>query len=494
MKKLALYGLASLLAFSFAACDSYEEPNPLPQTNAQESILKTEDVVVAPKIEDAVYDLAQLNNESTPIVLATVTTDKLPETYEFAADVYISSNGFERQAPVEATVTKVADLDGTYEVAVTPDAMQAAYYSAISKGPKTKQVQVRFNLKTVIGTQVAFVGGPQNFYGPYTMSIKPFPSNLVIEDSYYLLGTINDWSVATAIKFNHSGADPYDDPVFSLAVDITADQAAAGWWWKVVPASTYEHGDWVDANGAQYGPEVNGDESLSGMLVGMQVNDKGEVTVSPGAGCIKQGGQLLITINIEEGTYAFTSAVSNLYTPGDANGWDAAGSMQLYTNDYANYMGYALLSPGGFKFTSAPDWNHTNYGDGGAAGVLSTDGGAGNLSVAAAGLYWCNVNTASLTYTTTLINTIGLIGDATPNGWDASTAMTTTDNKVWTATVKLKGGEFKFRANDAWDVNLGGDLQNLTQDGANIASPGEGTYEVTLNLGQLPYSATLVKK
>ncbi len=87
-----------------------------------------------------------------------------------------------------------------------------------------------------------------------------------------------------------------------------------------------------------------------------------------------------------------------------------------------------------------------------------------------------------------------MIGDATPAGWDASTALTSDDNLIWKGTIEFKGGEFKFRCNDDWDVNLGGDMQNLTPGGANIASPGEGTYEVTLNLSQLPYSCTLEKK
>ena len=66
---------------------------------------------------------------------------------------------------------------------------------------------------------------------------------------------------------------------------------------------------------------------------------------------------------------------------------------------------------------------------------------------------------------------------------------------VYSADVKLKGsGEFKFRANNGWDINLGGNLSALTAGGDNIATPGEGTYTVTLDLSQVPYSATVVKK
>ena len=88
-----------------------------------------------------------------------------------------------------------------------------------------------------------------------------------------------------------------------------------------------------------------------------------------------------------------------------------------------------------------------------------------------------------------------MIGDATPGGWEASPALTPDENNlVWKGTVTFGGGEFKFRANDGWDINLGGSISDLSQGGDNIASPGAGTYEVTLNLSSLPYSCTLVKK
>lgn len=490
MKKIAYFGLSAVFALGFASCDDYEEPNPQPQTNPQESILKTEDVVVASALGEETYDLVALNEAGTPVHVATVTTSELPDTYAFASIVEISSNGFSRSAVVPSNVVRNTENPDNYDIYVKAADLQEVYYNNISKGPKAKAIEARVALKTVIGKQEAYVGGASNYYGPYALTVQPFPSSLVIEDNYYLLGTINDWSVATAVKFNHSDLNPYDDPVFTLKVDISADQAAEGWWWKIVPESTYVTGNWVEAANGSYGVAENGSEEPAGLLVARTD------TEDCGAGCLKMDGQLLLTINLEEGTYEFTSAVDNLWTPGDANGWNHGASQMLYTNDYANYYGYAVLSPNGFKFTNAPDWNHVGYGDGGAEGVLSTDGGAGNLLVPALGLYWCSVNTASLTYSVTAVNTIGLIGDATPGGWDASTALTpSADYLTWTATVKFVAGkEFKFRANDAWDINLGGDLNNLEQNGPNIASPGDGDYEVTLNLGSLPYTATIVKK
>ncbi len=180
-----------------------------------------------------------------------------------------------------------------------------------------------------------------------------------------------------------------------------------------------------------------------------------------------------------------------LYTPGNSNGWNQEASQPLSCYDAIHFSGYAVLD-GEFKFTTQTNWDGTNYGAGEEPGTLSTEGG--NLSVTPGGLYWCTADLDKLTYTTYYISTIGVVGDATPNGWAASTALTTEDNLVWKGDITFGAGEFKFRANDDWAVNLGGKLNDLSQGGDNIPSPGEGTYEVTLNLGKIPYSCTLVKK
>lgn len=477
---------ALVLAMGFTSCDNYEEPNPPAQTNPQESILKTDEVAVNNALgAETLYDLAELSNNGNEILIATINCATLPESYHFDANVEISANGFAKAATVPSRV-EAAEAENTYNIYVTPDDLQGVYYQNISKGPASKTIEVRIGLMAVTGNETAYVGGPDNFYGPFEMHVTPFPSDLVIENNYYLLGTINGWSVATAVKLNHSDASPYDDPVFTLAVDISSAEAADGWWWKIVPESTYATGDWVGGANTQFGVADNGDSAMSGMLVASTAD------AEPGAGCVKEAGQFLLSINMEEGTYEFTSAVPFLYTPGDSNGWSQGSSQMLYTTNYSDYYGYAYLSTGGFKFTTAPDWDHTNLGSTGEEGTLSTDGGAGNLTVPTTGLYWCHVNTASLTYELTQVTTIGVIGDATPGGWDNSTALTpSADMLTWTGQVTFGTGEFKFRANNGWDVNLGGSLQDLQQDGANLASPGAGTYTVTLNLGQLPYAATI---
>lgn len=188
-----------------------------------------------------------------------------------------------------------------------------------------------------------------------------------------------------------------------------------------------------------------------------------------------------------------------LYTPGNSNGWSHSASQLLQTDNYTTYYGYAYLD-GGFKFTSADNWDGFNFGAGDEEGTLSVDPGAKDLE-AEAGLYWCDVNVDNLTYSLTEVTTYGLIGDATAGGWDASTAMEPSEDMLtWTVTTTLTEGTFKFRANDAWDLNLGGagdddpseNYGDLVQNGKNLASPGAGTYTITLDLSKLPYSCTVV--
>ncbi len=466
------------MSLGFAACDNYEEPNPAPQTNPQSSILQTSDVVAASKVVAEAYNLKALNDENSDILVSDITVSGLPEGYTLKAVAQVSADGFANYFECPAVVEHV-DSTTTYNVYVSPDDVQGIYYDNVSHNPAQAKVAVRYALYTVSGKQEARVGGPENFYGPYDLNIVPFPASRVIEDEYYLMGTVSDGSVAGAVKLQHSDINPYDDPVFSAKFDITP-----GWVWQIVPASTLVD---MNANGTTiYGVVPGLENELSGDLLSFA--DGGV------PGVLNESFPYLLTVNMETLTYSFTLAIEQLYTPGNSNGWSQTASQLLTTTDYVNYSGYAYLN-GEFKFSTAPNWDGTNFGSTGVEGQLTGDGGAGNLNAPVAGLYWLNVNISNLTYSAVLCSTYGLIGDSTPGGWDASTPLTpSADFLKWTATVTLKDGEFKFRANDAWDINLGGEMNNLTPGGNNIKSPGAGTYEVTLDLSTVPYTCTLVKK
>lgn len=481
MKKFALLSVVAM-ALAVTACDDNDIID-IP-VNDKPLEFAVEDLTMTTSAEmGATLDLASLENSGKLITLANYNLKNFPAGYDLNVIMQLSAT---------ETFDRVVDIPVTVEentLTIKPVDLQGFYYDNISKGPKERTVYVRYEAYAVKDQTSVRLGNPEYFWGPVAMTVLPMPSNFTIEENYYLLGTVNGWSVASALKFSHSDINQYDDPVFSIKVDITPDQAASGWWWKIVPESTYVTGNWVDGDNTSFGVAENGSEDLKGILVG-RTADK-----DCGAGCLKVAGPYILTINMEEGTYEFTSAIENLWTPGNSNGWNQGNSQMLYTDDFIKYYGYVHLN-GDFKFTSAPNWDGINYGNAGTDGKLSTDGGAGNLSVGKDALYWAYVNLPGLTYELTEVATIGIIGNATPGGWDASTALTpSADFLTWTGEFNFKGtGEWKFRANNGWDINLGGSLSKLEQNGGNLATPGEGTYVVKLDLSKLPYSCTVTKK
>ena len=205
------------------------------------------------------------------------------------------------------------------------------------------------------------------------------------------------------------------------------------------------------------------------------------------------------TIGFTLNTYYIPIVYPQLYVPGAYQGWapDAADSIGSVKSN-SKFEGYIYFDQATeFKFTSQRDWNGTNYGDGGSAGTLSTDAGAGNLSVAEAGFYKLNVDTQALTWSS-LKTTWSIIGSITAGGdWSTDDEMTFDPaTGLWSVTGDFPAGEFKFRANDAWDLNYGS-LNNdgiLDQkDGNNIVLDAAGNYTITLDLTNTVYKYSIKK-
>ena len=63
--------------------------------------------------------------------------------------------------------------------------------------------------------------------------IEATPEALFIDTAYYLIGDVNKWNSEALIKFGHSGKDVYEDPVFSMIVEMPKDEC----YWKIIPQS-----------------------------------------------------------------------------------------------------------------------------------------------------------------------------------------------------------------------------------------------------------------
>lgn len=196
----------------------------------------------------------------------------------------------------------------------------------------------------------------------------------------------------------------------------------------------------------------------------------------------------------------YSTDLPKLAVPGNHQGWNPPTAPRIASSAFGatDYEGYVWLD-GGFKFV-APDaagnfnWGNPDWADDGSfSGALALTGETD--CSAAAGYYRVRANTTTLLYTVEP-TTWGIIGAATPLSWDNSTPLTyNSTTKKWEGTVVMTAGEFKFRANGAWSINLGGDPDGddcMNYDGPNLSVAAGGTYFVELDLSNpRKYSYTL---
>ncbi len=204
---------------------------------------------------------------------------------------------------------------------------------------------------------------------------------------------------------------------------------------------------------------------------------------------------VLITPYAASPTYEYT----DLFLIGDATagGWDnAITNMNLYpllkTSNSKIYQFTGLFKAGGFKIIKNKGSWDAQYGSGGA-GLLSVDGGSGNISISQEGYYKLTINTATLTYTLDPVSapiktydSISIIGTVNGN-WNNDTQLTKSsfDPHMWKISkTSLKAGEFKFRANNAWDNSWGLNSEffgTAILGGDNIPLTSDWDYDVYFN-------------
>lgn len=203
--------------------------------------------------------------------------------------------------------------------------------------------------------------------------------------------------------------------------------------------------------------------------------------------------QYVITANENDMTYNVDGLAyaDMIWQAGNANGWGSPaaglknkGWKDARDND-GDYFGFMYLN-GEFKFRSQETtWDAPDWGLGASEGTLAAQ--AGNI-YADEGFYMVEANLATMTYQLTPITTIGVIGgfEDTPS-WEHDEAALTynTATGAWEGYCTIPAGvEFKFRANEDWAINWGGDMNNLSYDGGNLKVDNDGYYFIQL---YIPY-------
>ena len=187
-----------------------------------------------------------------------------------------------------------------------------------------------------------------------------------------------------------------------------------------------------------------------------------------------------------------------------AGSWDTDRDM-LYKSGgdgIHNWYGVVTLAETGAFKLRVGEWV-TDLG-----GALAPDGVSTQLNVSGdniptpgAGAYYIVLNTSDdgATWNATMTN-LGwsIIGEGGPAGsWEMDTNMTADGfaNGVtsYSYTGDFTTGEWKFRAGNMWDLNLGGSASALILDGGNISLGMAGTYTVTMTFDGANYAATIVQ-
>lgn len=437
MKSKLLYILA--LATSLVACtDDYTDWAAPLQSEPENPI----DVSLSASAPSAI-DIASVEGDSVIVFTATVNA---PEGCVLAS--------------YKLTLNDTQDLPVSLGGKAAVSDLNNAVFSLYGRRP-TERV-----MNAVLAGYVNVKGASVKVSQPLQLSVTPKAP--FIDQAYYLVGDMCGWAVETKLPFNHSEADVYEDPVFSIVFTTTADNQ----YWKIIPKTNVDGGDlWAVGETGVVGVAVDGDASMSGTLT----------TTDPQAGKIEKAGMYRMVLNMMEYTYTIEELnfAPYIYEIGNNTGWGNVCPLAGLNYD-GQYKGFAYLD-GELKYKPHEnDWNDDwEKASGDAyAGTLTTEGGD-NIDAVAPGFYMMDVDLATLTYKHTLIETMGVIGSATPGLWDADTDMTYDNSDgSWNLTIELTDGEIKIRANDGWDINWGGSIEEPTFNAAGNMAVTAGNYSI----------------
>ncbi|MGN0284011.1 MAG: DUF5115 domain-containing protein [Segatella copri] len=463
MKKTLLYSLAAMASLALASCAGDYDDWANPQANEQEASAAKYGVTFANGSEaegsmadeDGIINLVTVNSTDANVSGFTLQDFKVNG---------VAVNGTMVGNSVQVSASELEKLV----------CEQNKSRASVARDLKV-ETQVSINLAS--GDAVSITDK-----GETTGKFTPTATPQLDEKGYYMLGQVNgnEWDAKSPVWMNK-----ISDGVYQLKVTTTADKN----WFKFYAGSNFVSNDWDSINKGALGCKENGSEDTFGYIL-YNGDSWGELQtpVIPGA------GTWIVTLDMNNLTYTVGKPV--LYMAGDANGWDQIDV--LNGDDGVHFTGYMYLNQNGFKFCTQPNWDGTNYG-----ADFNTAGDAANITMTEpAGYYKVDVDLSAKTYTLIPITTIGIIGSASPNGWDSDVDMTyvpynaeTKELGYWEAKdITLASGEIKFRANDDWAINWGGDTNALTQGGDNI-SVEAGTYDIKLYAWANGYAkCELIKK
>ena len=235
------------------------------------------------------------------------------------------------------------------------------------------------------------------------------------------------------------------------------------------------------------------------LTIGLTPFSQGSIDVRIKSSVGSEGSEILYSNVINYLVTPFSTDLPKLYVIGNflsnsgyGADWSPAATLPSLASSafgQTDFEGYVMMNVASPEFKLIPTNTSFDgdYGDdGNFAGTLAQTGEE-NIQLSAAGYYRIRANTSTLTYTVAPVSW-GIIGAATPTGWDSDTDLTynPTTKKLEIASIYLNPGPFKFRGNNAW--SNGFDLGTVNADGYLVDggdltfSGPAGNYKVILDL------------
>lgn len=466
------------MSLLLTACSESFDDWAAPQANGQEDALT---VIVDVKAVDPI-DFANVESETTQVFSVDYT---IPEDATASTKAYFYN----------ADRTDSVEVESTADGYVSSEDLRNAVGRLYGKRPVPREIPMK--VVTYVNTNEQRV----KLKGETTLTVTLTAP--LIESAYYLIGAHNSWSMDTYTQYKLTRADEsvdiYDDPVWTIMVPAPVDGQGlrADFWFNIVPQSAVgKDGNdfWHNLIGSDQG---NGDNRLEAGLA-YKVNGQDNAFCQPA-----NDGATFYKITIDMMDYKMTveplSYGQFIYVPGNHQNWSPEHAAALRSPNFDGYYeGYSYLN-GDFKFTKARNWDaEYNFNDFTTFSDGLSQGGGSNINMANEGFYRIQANVANGTLTATKTEW-GIVGSALRGGWEAADTDMSYDagENCWTVTLPLIAGEFKFRANDDWGINMGGSADDLYQDGGNLIITEDGTYTIKLYLSRIAnenYYCTIEKQ
>ena len=512
MKKISLYLSLVFAGLFTTACHEDFEDWAQPQSFAEPKAISISGLTASALGTDI-----NLNTDAEAVKVLNLSQVALPEDIVLEGlRMKVTPDGTDGSTSQQLNALAA---DGTFSRAD----LQQAVVDFFGPRPTARKIAAHVLLDGVVNGQAALIDA-----GNIVLSL--IPKAPVIAPAYYLIGGPNDWAASAAskpLKFQHSGKDVYEDPVFSIVFDAAAEGDT---WFAIGDDESCDAigaGDWTKLFGI-----VGGDNEAKSGSLDYRYNLGGDNTFKVAAGAKK----IKVVINMLDRTFEVTpvSISDAYYLIGGPGNWDSSKNQKFTHSDKDVFddpvFTYVFEGSGSDMWFAFGDdeaidavgdnvWNKL-FGTTGASEDLSgtfkrrydLDGDHSFHVDGTAKFYRFSVNMLTGEYTITPLSfdpIIYFIGAT--DGWaNPDQKLVLTDESgiytgyVYCADPNGWGNCFKFQkvAGD-WgtEINTGHMTGGMTggvglHDGdTNFEiKDGEGVYYMTLNMGAMTLSAIKVEK